>query len=68
MFGIGVSEIITIIIVLLVIINPKDLPKITRKAGNIYANIMRQINRLRKTYKEFSDEIETLSEIDDIKK
>lgn len=65
MFGIGFSEIVTILIVLLVIINPKDLPSIARKAGKIYAAIMKQINGIKRAFKNFSDELEMLSKSDE---
>ena len=33
MFGLGLSELVVIILIILVLINPKDLPKIARKIG-----------------------------------
>ena len=60
MFGFGLTEIITIVIIVLVLINPKDLPRIVRKLGTIYGKIMRQINILRKTYSDFEKEVDTV--------
>jgi len=68
MFGFGITETITLVIVVLVLINPKDLPIIVRKLGNIYAKIMKQINILRKSYSDFEDEIDTVSKDLEIKK
>lgn len=61
MFGFGITETITLVIVVLVLINPKDLPLIVRKIGTIYAKIMRQINILRKAYSNFENEVETVA-------
>jgi Sec-independent protein translocase protein TatA len=61
MFGFGITETITLIIVILVLINPKDLPLIVRKIGTIYAKIMRQINILRKAYSNFENEVEAVT-------
>lgn len=68
MFGFGLSEIVIIMIVILVLIKPKDLPGIARKAGKIYATVIRQLNGIKRSFKEFSDEIETLSSSEEIKK
>ena len=62
MFGLGLSEIFTIIVVAIVILNPKDLPVLVRKIGKIYAVIMRQVNGLKKAYADFEEEVK----IDDI--
>ena len=35
MFGIGLSEIGVIVLIILVLLNPKDLPKIARKVGKL---------------------------------
>ena len=68
MFGFGFSEIITILIVLIILINPKDLPKIAKKAGKIYATFVRQLNGVKRTFKDFTDEVETLSSIEENKR
>ncbi len=57
MFGLGISELITIIIVFLVVINPKDLPIIVRKIGKIYGKFIREVNQIKKSYHQFEDDI-----------
>lgn len=57
MFGFGITEIITLIIVIIVLINPRDLPGIVRKIGKIYGSIMKQINGVRKSFAKFEEEI-----------
>lgn len=64
MFGLGISEIITLIIVFLVVVNPKDLPKIVRKIGNIYGKFTREINQIKKSYRQFEDDMK-ITEIKD---
>jgi Sec-independent protein translocase protein TatA len=64
MFGISLPEGITVCIVVLVLLNPKDLPKIVRKLGVVYGHAMRRINGARKTYREFESELENLAELD----
>ena len=63
MFGLGVSEIITLAIVIIVLLNPKDLPIIVRKIGKIYGRIMRQINGIKKAFYDFEQELKTISDI-----
>lgn len=69
MFGLGLSEIITLIIVIIVVLNPKDLPIIVRKIGKTYAKIMQQVNQLKKSYKKFEEDlqIEELNNIEIVK-
>ncbi len=62
MFGLGSSEIIVVAVVALIIINPRDLPIIVRKAGKIYANVMKQLNGARKTYGQFEDEVKSFTD------
>jgi sec-independent protein translocase protein TatB len=57
MFGLGFSEVLTLGIVIIVLLNPKDLPKIMHKLGSLYARIMREFNGAKKTYHEFEKEI-----------
>lgn len=61
MFGLGISEIIIVIILCLVLINPRDLPRFARKAGKIYGFVMRQFNGVRKIYGQFENEVESIS-------
>lgn len=64
MFGLGVSEIVIIAIVIIVLVHPKDLPDLSRKAGRLYASVMRQINDARRTFKDLEKEINILSDLD----
>jgi sec-independent protein translocase protein TatB len=64
MFGLGISEIVVIVIVTLLLVNPKELPGLARKAGTLYSRIMREINGLRKTFTEFEDEVKELSNLE----
>lgn len=63
MFGFGVSEVITIIIVCLVLINPKELPAIIHKGGKLYGKIMKEFNGIRKTFDNLEKEVETLNKL-----
>lgn len=63
MFGLGLTEIVTLIIVIIIFINPKDLPLIVRKIGIIYGKIMRQINGIKKTFSDFEQEVRSISEV-----
>lgn len=65
MFGFGASEIVVIVIVLIVLVKPQDLPGISRKVGKIYGTIVKQLNVIKRTFKNFEDEIETLSKVED---
>lgn len=69
MFGLGISEIITIVVVIIVVLNPKDLPIIVRKIGKTYAKIIQQVNQLKKAYKKFEEDlqIEELNNIEIVK-
>jgi len=65
MFGLGLSEIITLAIVIIVVLNPRDLPIIVRKIGKTYAKIMQQVNQLKKSYKKFEEDLQ-IEELNDI--
>lgn len=64
MFGIGTTELIVILFVAVILINPRELPKLMRKAGNIYARGMRQWNGFRKSMRELQREIDKYSRIE----
>ena len=53
MFGIGISEVILIFLVIVVLIRPRDLPKFLRSAGRFYG-------KAKKMYKEIVDVKETI--------
>jgi sec-independent protein translocase protein TatB len=65
MFKLGFSEICTIVVVMIIVLNPKDLPLIFRKIGKIYAIVMRNINHVKQSYKDFEDDIK-ITEFEDI--
>lgn len=62
MFGLGIAEIITVLIVILVLFNPKDLPAIVRTVGRVYGSVMKQLNGVRKTYGQFEKELKSLTD------
>ncbi|MGH4036469.1 MAG: hypothetical protein ACRQFF_01310 [Sphaerochaeta sp.] len=64
MFGLGLSEIFTVLVVAIVLLNPKDLPVIVRKIGKIYAKIMRQVNGIKRAYYEFEEEVKFDDDLD----
>lgn len=65
MFGLGTAEIIVVVIVALILINPKDLPGLVRKGGRIYGKLMREINGVRKNFSQFEEEVKFLAEIEE---
>jgi len=50
MFGIGIWEIVVILVVVMIFVRPDDLPGLARKAGVI-------VGRLRKAYHDLTDMI-----------
>lgn len=64
MFGLGFSELITLIIVAVILFSPKEFPRLVRLVGNVYGRIVRQIDRAKKVYSEFEDEVKHSTEID----
>ena len=65
MFGFGITEVITLVIVIIVLINPKDLPVIVRRVGKIYGMVIREINRVRKTFNQFENEVKSVTDLTD---
>ncbi|MDC7235135.1 MAG: hypothetical protein PQJ58_18015 [Spirochaetales bacterium] len=63
MFGFGISEIITLLIVFIVLINPKDLPLLVRKIGKTYGAVMKQINTVRKSWQNYEEEIRKTADL-----
>jgi sec-independent protein translocase protein TatB len=64
MFGFGFSEILTVVIVALVLINPKDLPKIMRKFGEFYGKMRDQLNGIKEQFNTFDRDVKYLTEIE----
>ena len=44
MFGIGIGEIVILLLVAIVLIRPEDLPKALRSAGRLYGQLKRMYN------------------------
>jgi len=57
MFGIGLTEILVILILIFVLINPKDLPKIAKKLGDLYRRFLDVRDRINKEVKDVEKEI-----------
>lgn len=58
MFGIGVSEIIVIALVLVVLVKPKEVPGIARKLGGYYKSLMKSVNGVKSEIKKLGDELD----------
>lgn len=67
MFEIGWSEILVIGIVALVVIGPKDLPRVLRTTGQMIGKLRRMAGDLQATFSEALREAERQAEIDDLK-
>ena len=61
MFDLGWQELLIIAIVTLIVVGPKDLPKLFNKAGKLVGNI-KQISR------EFFDKVNEAAEVEEINK
>ncbi len=59
MFDLGWQELLIIAIVTLIVVGPKDLPRLFNKAGKLVGNI-KQISR------EFFDKVNEAAEVDEI--
>ncbi len=53
MFGIGISEIIIIVVVILIFVKPEDIPVFFRKAGRLFGELKRTYDRLNKAKDDF---------------
>ncbi|SHO60536.1 sec-independent protein translocase protein TatB [Pseudoxanthobacter soli DSM 19599] len=68
MFEIGWSEILIIVVVALVVIGPKDLPRVLRTAGQMLGRVRRMAGEFQSTFNQALREAERQAEIDDLKK
>ena len=66
MFGIGVSEIILIFLVIVILIRPNDLPKFLRSAGRFYGKAKKMYNEIMLTKDKIIKEIDTATTLDDV--
>jgi len=57
MFGMGLTEILLILAVALVIIGPKNLPKVARKLGSLMGQVQRMTSDLSRVMREESAEL-----------
>lgn len=62
MFGLGIWEVVVIIIVAIVFINPKDLPKLARKIGQWYRKLKNMTGKISEEFKDLEKEINGTSE------
>ena len=60
MFDLGWQELLLVAVVTLLVVGPKDLPKLLNRAGKLVGNI-RQISR------EFFDKVSEAADVDEIK-
>ena len=59
MFGLGISEIIVIVIAALIFVGPKQLPDFIRSAGKIFVQVRRAANEVKSTVDGVLQEAET---------
>ena len=60
MFGMGLSEIVIILIVALIVIGPKNLPKAARTLGRLFGQLQHLMNEFQDTVRREAEEIEEL--------
>ncbi|MCL2833811.1 MAG: hypothetical protein FWD78_11630 [Treponema sp.] len=65
MFGVGFSEIIVIIIVMMIFIKPDDVPKFIRKAGKMYGKAKKLYNELMMVKDKILKEIDEVATLED---
>ena len=65
MFGIGLSEIILIFLVIIVFIRPDDLPKFLRSAGRFYGKAKKLYNELTQVKDKMLKEIDEATSLEE---
>ena len=55
MFGIGFWELILVLVVAIIVINPKDLPKILYNIGYFFSRAQTSISKLKDSYLSYVD-------------
>lgn len=59
MFGIGTSEVLIVLVIALLVLGPKEIPKVARALGRAMRELQRAKDELRQTIElEAEDEIE----------
>ncbi|HUJ73917.1 MAG TPA: Sec-independent protein translocase protein TatB [bacterium] len=64
MFGIGIGELMVILVIAVVVLGPKKLPQVARTSGKLYAQFKRTANDLRA---QMEQEVRNLSEMEEVK-
>ena len=62
MFGLGLFEIAAIVLVALVFIRPKDLPRLLRKLSGIYRQITDQVNTAKQIFNDTDSDLSDIAE------
>ena len=68
MFGIGFSEIVVILLVMIIFIRPEDLPKTLRSLGRLYGKLKLIYKEIMDSRAEIMKEIEKASTFDESNK
>ena len=67
MFGIGLPEMIVIVVVALIFIGPKNLPEVLRSVGRGLVQLKRATNEVRTTVQDEMDQIERDIDLKDVR-
>jgi sec-independent protein translocase protein TatB len=65
MFGIGFSEIVVILLVMIIFIRPDDLPKTLRALGKIYGKLKSMYDEVMDTKDQIMKEIDEAANLDE---